>query len=283
MAELEFTSMLADPKANHLSHQIELEKLFNKNQLIPRIRQEFQNCKEFDFSAYMDAHKIPLPFGFDLLTQMALHKRTTLPILVGILRHHFDDSQLTADMILKAAEADLVDWVHGLQVFVVKFTLSADVQEELDRFQFPLPMVVEPRKLTCNTDTGYLMTGGSVILKKNHHEDDVCLDHINRVNGVKFSIDLDTATMVKNRWRNLDKPKAGETKDDFEKRKRAFEKYDRTAKDVIALLIQEGNEFYLTHRYDKRGRIYCQGYHVNYQGAPWNKAVIQLADKEIIE
>ena len=283
MAELEFTSMLADPKANHLSHQIELEKLFNKNQLIPRIRQEFQNCKEFDFSAYMDAHKIPLTFGFDLLTQMALHKRTTLPILVGILRHHFDDSQLTADMILKAAEADLVDWVHGLQVFVVKFTLSADVQEELDRFQFPLPMVVEPRKLTCNTDTGYLMTGGSVILKKNHHEDDVCLDHINRVNGVKFSIDLDTATMVKNRWRNLDKPKAGETKDDFEKRKRAFEKYDRTAKDVIALLIQEGNEFYLTHRYDKRGRIYCQGYHVNYQGAPWNKAVIQLADKEIIE
>lgn len=275
--------MLADPKANRLSHQIELEKLFNKNQLIPRIRQEFQNCKEFDFSAYMDSHKIPLPFGFDLLTQMALHKRTTLPILVGILRHHFDDSQLTADMLLKAAEADLVDWVHGLQVFVVKFTLSADVQEELDRFQFPLPMVVEPRQLTCNTDTGYLMTGGSVILKKNHHEDDICLDHINRVNAIPMSVNLDTALMVKNQWRNLDKQKSGETKEHFEKRKRAFEKFDRSAHEIIQIVIEQGNRFYFTHKVDKRGRTYCQGYHLTTQGNPWCKAIIELADKEYVE
>lgn len=275
--------MLADPKATRMAHQIQLEKLFSKNQLIPRIRQEFQNCESFDFGAYMEKQKIPLPFGFDLLTQMALHKRTSLPTLVGILRHHFDDSQLTVDMLLRAAEADLVDWFPTLRVFVVSYTLSADVQAELDKFQFPLPMVVEPMTLTRNTDTGYLMSGGSVILKKNHHEDDVCLDHINRVNRVKFAIDHDTANMIKNRWRNLDKPKAGETKEDFEKRKRAFEKYDRTAKDVIDLLIQEGNEFYLTHRYDKRGRIYCQGYHCNYQGSPWNKAIIELADKEYVD
>ena len=73
----------------------------------------------------------------------------------------------------------------------------------------------------------------------------------------------------------------GETRADFEKRRRAFEKYDRTAKDVIGLLQQEGSEFYLTHKYDKRGRTYCQGYHVTYQGAPWNKAVIEFADQEV--
>jgi len=39
----------------------------------------------------------------------------------------------------------------------------------------------------------------------------------------------------------------------------------------------------MTHRYDKRGRVYCMGYHVNYQGTPWNKAVIELADKEMIQ
>jgi hypothetical protein len=272
-----------DSTTDRLAHQVELEKLFNKNQTVPRIRQEFQNCKDVDFASYMLEKEIPLPFGFDLLTQMALHKRTTLPILVGILRSHFDNSQLTADMILRAAEADLVDWNPNLRVFIVKFTLSDDVQAELDMFQYPLPMVVEPQPITCNTETGYLMTGGSVILRKNHHDDDVCLDHLNRVNQIKFSIDHDTAHMVRNQWRNLDKPKAGETKADFEKRKRAFEKYDFTAKDVIALLVQEGNEFYLTHKYDKRGRVYCQGYHVNYQGAAWNKAVIQLADKEYID
>jgi DNA-directed RNA polymerase len=52
---------------------------------------------------------------------------------------------------------------------------------------------------------------------------------------------------------------------------------------VIGILEEYGNEFYLTHRYDKRGRVYCQGYHISYQGNAWNKSVIELADKEIIE
>jgi hypothetical protein len=143
-------------------------------------------------------------------------------------------------------------------------------------------MVVHPREVKDNHDTGYLLMRNSLILRDNHHDEDICLDHINRVNDIKFSHDVDTAQMISNRWRNLDKPKDGETADDFQKRVKAFEKYDRTAKEVIDLLTTHGNEFYLTHKYDKRGRCYCQGYHVNYQGAPWNKAVIELADKETV-
>jgi len=274
------TATKVDPKVHH---QMELEQLFSKNQLIPRIKREFTECKEPDFATYMAEQGIPASFGFDLLTQMALHKRTQLPTLVGILRRHFNDSQQTADMILKAAEADLVTWNEGLQMLIVEFTMSDDVQAELDRFQFPLPMVIKPRRVTTNSETGYLINGGSVILKHNHHDDDVCLDHLNRANQVKFAIDYDTAAMVKNQWRNLDKPKEGESSGDFEKRKRAFDKYDRTAKEVIDLLLQHGNEFYLTHKYDKRGRTYCQGYHINYGGTSWNKACIELADKEMIE
>ena len=273
-------TVITDPK---FVHQVELERLFNKNQLIPRIRKEFQECDKVDFTAYMEDCKIPVPFGLDLLVQMSLHKRASLTTLIGCLRHHFQDNQLTADMLYKAAEANLVDYSVPLRIFVVKFDISADVQAELDKFQFPLPMVVPPLPVFNNRMTGYLTSGGSIILRHNHHSDDVCLDHINRMNKIKFVINSNTARMVKNKWRNLDKPKEGESKDDFNKRKRAFEKYDRTAKDVISLLLKEGNEFYLTHRYDKRGRIYCQGYHVTYQGAPWNKAVIQFADEEIIE
>ena len=43
-----------------------------------------------------------------------------------------------------------------------------------------------------------------------------------------------------------------------------------------------GNHFYLTHRYDKRGRTYAQGYYINPQGNEWNKAVLEFADKEIV-
>jgi DNA-directed RNA polymerase len=40
---------------------------------------------------------------------------------------------------------------------------------------------------------------------------------------------------------------------------------------------------YLTHRYDRRGRIYCTGYHVNEQGTDYHKAVLEFADKELVE
>lgn len=277
--------MAAPPQGNPLiNKQIQLETLYNKNQTLTRIRREFVEAKDqFDFVEYMESNDIDPEFGLELLVQMVLHKRTTLPTLVGILKHHFETVQQTADMLLKCAQADLVHWSPVTQQFVIAFPITDDVQRELDMYQFPLPMVTPPKMLRDNRDTPYIsLKDGSVILRRNHHDDDVCLDHLNRVNRVKFSINNTVADMIQNSWKNLDKPKEGESKEDFQRRKRAFEKYDRTARQVMAQVTELGNEFYLTHKYDKRGRIYCQGYHISYQAAPWNKAVIELADRELI-
>jgi len=266
-----------------MQHQVELEKLYNKNQLISRIKAEFTNCEEVNFTDIFTQNQIPIDFGYALLVQMALHKRAPLPTIVGVLRSLCETAQEVVQYIIKMCELDLCHWSPVYRQLIVAITISDDVQEELDRFQFPLPMVVEPIEVKSNRDTGYILNRGSIILKKNHHSDDVCLDHINRMNRIKLTINRDTAKMIKNAWRNLDKPKEGESKEDFQKRKRAFEKYDRTCHDIIDVLTEHGNEFFLTHKYDKRGRIYCQGYHVNYQGAPWNKAVIELAEPEVIQ
>jgi hypothetical protein len=267
-----------------IGHQIELETLYNKNQLLGRLRREFTDAKEVNFCKYMEEQGIDCEFGLSLLVHMVLHKRTTLTTLVGLLRHHFPgNTQKVADELLKCAHADLVTWNNVTGQFVIQFDITPDTQAELEKYQYPLPMVIEPREIKSNTDSPYVICrDGSVILRNNHHNDDICLDHVNRMNKIKFCIDTNTATMVRNKWRNLDKPKAGETKQDFDKRKRAFEKYDRTSKQVMGEITKLDNEFYLTHKYDKRGRVYCQGYHVSYQGAAWNKSVIQLADKEVI-
>lgn len=261
--------------------QKDLEHLFDKNQLIPRIRQEFKN--ERVIMDHIKAVGLPQEFALDLLSQMALHKRASLPVLVGCLNRHAPSAQAVVGLIQKAAEADLVDYAGDLDLFIVKFLISDDVQSELDRFQYPLPMVVEPKELLCNKDNGYLTSRGSVILRNNHHEEDVCLDHINRVNKTGFRINMDTAKMIRNRWRHLDKPKEGESHEEFQDRRRAFEKYDRTANHMIEALSQMSDVIYLTHKYDKRGRIYCQGYHVTYQGATWNKAVLEFANGEVVE
>lgn len=266
-----------------IEFQRQMEMLFHKNQLFRRIKQEFLDC-EFDFAAHMKKHNIPEDFGYDLLVQMVLHKRALLPSLVGMLRKHFDGNcQKTADALLEAAKADLVDLKPTTLQFIVRIDITPDVQLELDQYQYPLPMVVPPLPITSNTESGYYTHQSSVILRDNHHNDDVCLDHLNRANQIPLRLNMKVADAVQNQWKNLDKPKEGEEKKEFEKRKKAFEKYDRTSRDVLDHLgISGGGVFYLTHRYDKRGRSYCQGYHATYQGNDWNKAVIEFANAEVV-
>ena len=278
----EYKQIEAEP-LNMEQVQIDMEKLFHKNQLHPRIKAEFTSA-DLPFRDVMVKHGLDPQFGFDLLVQMVLHKRAGLPVLVGILRKHFKgDNQACADALLLACQIDLVDWNPVTEQFIVKYDITQDVQDDLDRYQFPLPMIVEPRELKTNHDTGYFTSRNSVILKNNHHDKDVCLDHLNHMNRVKLTLNNDVASFIENSWRNLDKPRPGEDRKDFDKRKKAFEKYDRTARDVMAHLEIAGGEFYLTHKYDKRGRVYCQGYHISYQGNSWNKACIQFANQEIVE
>lgn len=265
-------------------HQIRLEQLFNKNQLHKRIREEFldANSDEMPFLGVMEANKIPHTFGFDLLVQMVLHKRAPVTSIVGAMRRHYGCVQQTADMIRTCVEAGLVTYDPNLRLLITNFVIPDEVQAELDRFQFPLPMVVPPRKLQSNKDSGYLMSGSSVVLRDNHTDDDVCLDHLDRVNSIAFTINHDVVKMVKNTWRNLGRQKPDETREDFARRLKAFDKFDRTSKDVISTLTALSEEHFLTHRYDKRGRTYCMGYHINLQGNAWDKAISELADKELV-
>lgn len=263
-------------------HQIKIEELFNNNQLMSRIRQEFEEAEEFDFRADFEEHDIPVDFGFALLVQMVLRKRCDITTLVGCLRKLCTSAQETSDLIVKCFEAGYMNWDQRFNKFVVLIDITREVQEELDRFQFPLPMVVKPRRLHKNSDSAYLTKQkDSVILKNNYHEDDVNLDHINLLNRIPFKINTNVAKFVKNQWRNLASRKKGESKQDFDKRRKAFEKYDRVSKDILDLLDQQG-EIYFAHKYDKRGRTYCQGYHVTYQGTDWNKACLLFAEEEII-
>lgn len=52
---------------------------------------------------------------------------------------------------------------------------------------------------------------------------------------------------------------------------------------VCRELIAKGNKFWMTHRPDFRGRLYSQGYHVNTQGNSFRKAIVELAEPEIVE
>lgn len=264
-----------------LQHHI--EQLTNKNQLMPRLREYFGAESQPLIHSIINSIGMPTDFATEALLQIALHKRMSPSSMIGILlKHNPDDVQWVADALTVLIAINLIKFDPSKDQLIVIHDIPQQLQRELDCFQYPLPMVCQPNVLKTNRDTGYITVRGSAILRDNHHDNDICLDHLNRMNRVALRVNTHTAGMIANRWRNLDKPKPDEDIRDFQKRKKAFEKFDSTVRQVMKVLYEAGNRFYLTHKYDKRGRSYCQGYHVNYQGAPWNKAVVELANPELV-
>lgn len=284
----------------YVEAQEELEVLFDKNQTSKRIRSELDIP---EFTLLVDNAGFPegitREFCLQLCTHMCIQKRATPSTLIGILYHHFERAELSrqgamqacADALEACVEANLVDYSMRSEEFIVRLTMPADVQKDLDRFQYPLPMVTQPKKITHNRQNGYRADSTSrslVVLRtgkyRQFYEDaDVCLDHLNRMNSIPFTLNTQVVSLIDNEWSDLDKRRAGETQADYEARVKAFERYDECSKDVVHALSQLRNTFWMTHKYDRRGRVYCQGYHINYQGNPWNKAVVEFAEKELVD
>ena len=266
--------------------QLHLEQIHFSNQTLSKLRKTFSQPVIID---HLREHGIPLDFGLEFLAQIGLHRRANFKTMFGLLHHHFSEGkdeglQNCADMIEAAIEAGLCNYDPLSREMTVAVAIPADVQAELDKFQYPMPMVCKPKPLSSNRHSAYLTGGSGVILKRyNHHDDDVCLDHLNRLNCVELCLNMDTARMIENTWSNLQRQKDDETRDQYLKKVKAFVKYDTSARDVMQFVFISGNKFHMTHRYDKRGRTYAQGYHINPQGNEWNKAVVEFSTKELVD
>lgn len=262
--------------------QVLMEELFDKNQLIPAIKGYFEEAFGEVLLENEEKYGIPAQFSLDVLTQAYLHKQARAEVFLGTLINKWKDMEQICRWIEKLAELDAID--YGNNRIIVKHHIPLKLAQDIDKFQYPMPMIIEPKEVTCNEETGYITQRGSIILRNNHHNKDVCLDHINRSNKIKLAINLDTANAVANKVANLSAAKEGESFEDFQKRVTAWEKFAKHTGWVHDLLETQATEgFYLTHKYDKRGRTYCQGYYVNYQGHDFNKAVVEFANKETIE
>ena len=61
-----------------------------------------------------------------------------------------------------------------------------------------------------------------------------------------------------------------------------FENWNQYVNEQRMLFKEYDNEpFYLTHKFDSRGRLYSNGHNINYQSDEYNKALFNLAKKEV--
>lgn len=152
--------------------------------------------------------------------------------------------------------------------------LSDQVLQFIENTQYLPPMVCEPLELTHNYSSGYLTHNDSLVLGTgNHHDGDLCLDVLNLMNRVPLQLDRDFLCLME------EEPTFDLDTQEKEDQWRTFKKQSYTFYSMIA----QETRFYLTHKVDKRGRIYAQGYHINTQGASFKKAMVELAEEEIVE
>lgn len=171
---------------------------------------------------------------------------------------------------------DIVKTDRGSSLMVQsQIPLSEQLLTYIGDSRYLPPMVCEPEPLTHNMESAYLTHNDCLILGKgNAHSEDICLDVINRQNRVPLQLATDFLCEMEEEPTFVFKDQ--QQVDNWTKHK-------QQSYELYSLLAKQGNRFWLTHKVDKRGRLYAQGYHVTTQGSSFKKAAIELANEERVE
>jgi hypothetical protein len=252
----------------------ELEQLFDSRLKFDLLLKTINNP---DLLTYLKDNDIPEKFGLMLLVQMNLLEIANIETLVGILQSKCDNVQHCANLLEKCIEIDLVDY-NG-KWFLVRHKLERNLLQKVKALIYPLPMTSKPNILKTNNDSAYSYIGSESVITKpklNYHTNEVCLSHINKMNNIALSINNIDKT------KNYVKPKKDDTAVTLNQKKQRLNKFMSETNDIYTHLIMQGNKFHLAHKYDKRGRIYPCGYHITYSGNEYQKSVIELFNKKVI-
>lgn len=153
--------------------------------------------------------------------------------------------------------------------------LSNRTQEFIEYSQYLPPMVTKPLELVHNKSSGYLTIPSETLIlgNGNHHDGDICLDVLNLMNSVELCLDRQFLSSCEE-----------EPTFEFEtiEQKEEWDKFKKQSYYFYYLLTTQSDSLYLTHKVDKRGRIYANGYHISTQGTAFKKASLELANKELV-
>lgn len=152
--------------------------------------------------------------------------------------------------------------------------LDLDTKLFIERTRYMMPLVCKPDNWKNNHSGGYLSISDSVLLGKpeNHHEEYQALDALNIIQDIEWELDTYMLEFYEEPNKKLDTPE----------KVKAFQLMVETSEDVYSDLLTQGNSFWFSARYDTRGRLYTQGYHVNLQSTNYKKSLLNFAKRQLI-
>ncbi len=218
---------------------------------------------------------------------ITLNKYTNIQTIVGQMAGMLDTLQmipaiktLSEVLVVIADKTDLWNVItpsesdEGVIMVEANYVFDEDILQYISNTKYLPPMLVRPKMIESNYDYDYLTVQSSKILgAANHHSMPIALDVLNIMNGTKLKLD----TFMLKFEENPNKPL--NTVEKVEQ----FNRMSKASREVYQHIMDTGNEFYLTYKYDKRGRMYSQGYHINIQSTDYKKSLVSLAQGELLD
>jgi hypothetical protein len=155
------------------------------------------------------------------------------------------------------------------------YSLDDDTLYKIHLTQYLPPMLVAPREWSTNTNGGHLLSNSSCILGNGNDVDqNQSYDVLNMLQAIPWK--LNTSMLIE--------PELMKKPSDYEDSRKVRQHNSRCnqSKRIYSTMLEEGNHFYFAWKYDKRGRMYSQGYDINLQGSQYKKAILEFANEELI-
>lgn len=150
------------------------------------------------------------------------------------------------------------------------------------------PMVEKPMKIESNYQSGYHTINDCVILgyTENQHKHKLALDTLNTLNSIEYELDSYVLNNFEKEWYREELHDdelallSNDEQLDYHTQHQTWQQYQEQF-EVLSEMLQNKTLYFL-HKYDKRGRVYTQGYHFSNQGTSFEKACLNLKTKELI-
>jgi len=184
----------------------------------------------------------------------------------------FTRVQIGADLLLACEDIiyDLVVTSNDGILFNSWIELNSKERLLVSKLMYQPPMKVVPLHVNNNFMSGYYTFNESVILgnKYCNHNKRVSLDVLNIQSKIALELDKEVIKLKHKSKEEL----TGQDKENWGQyvieQEMLFKEYS-------------DDEFYYCWKFDSRGRLYSSGHHLNFQGDEYQKAMINLAKKEI--
>lgn len=213
-----------------------------------------------------------------IFTAVLVNQTITYQAICGLLNHKIrledtvDRIKIIAETVALISQTGLINIHRPGAGKTITITTDFSLDEEI-----PIPdkhkiCIHRPQPISKNRDREL----GSMLLghKMNHHEEHICLDHLNRMNQIPLTLNKTFLTAF------TEEPKQTPITAD---QKDQWNKFVADSMAKYQEVLSTGNKMYSIHKFDSRGRSYSCGYHITTHGSSFKKATVELYNTELVE